>query len=187
MIRRLFLLITLLAGLSQMAVTCQGTETGNPGGMCPAGLKSQTTIDPDADMVVDDLILDLCRRIVVCGVTTTIDTCFNALNGPSGDAMIDKFGAVTVDTVQELRQALQSAEITTSISDLDLCEDSIRTIDCTEVARFVTPPDFSQVQTIIPLDCSDVFKSIPGPSPDVDQPGVGDGDGIGDPVFSGCR
>lgn len=168
--RKFVILVLLLASLSQLAVTCQGTETGNPGVPgggtgCPAKLKAQAA--PGSDLVVDDLISALCARIIHCGVETTTDTCFNALNGPDGDRMTDEFGLATGGfTIAELREALNEGTVVASEPEANACEGAIAEVDCAVVTTNVSTTDFSGVEDVVPETCRSVFVVSPEASAD---------------------
>lgn len=178
MIRRLLKLALVLLAVGQIAATCNGTETGNPGvpseqpggsegggttggtGGCPAGLKSQTD-DADRDAVVDDLILDLCHKIILCGVPTTTDTCVNALNGAAGDRLTDELGlAPDAFTIESLRAALNDGAFTFDSASFSSCETAIGSVDCSVVSANVTAADFSGTENIVPDSCVTVFGPV---------------------------
>ncbi|HEX5036229.1 MAG TPA: hypothetical protein VFX30_03630 [bacterium] len=180
MIRRLLKLALVLLAVGQIAATCQGTETGNPGvpseqpggsgggttggtgtgGGCPAALKSETA--GDRDSVVDSLLLDLCHKIILCGVPTTTDTCVNALNGADGDRMTDEFGLLPEGsyTVDSLRDALNEGALSFNSSGFSSCEPAIGSVDCATVEANVTATDFSGTENIVPDVCFEVFGPV---------------------------
>lgn len=184
MIRRLLKLALVLLAVGQIAATCQGTETGNPGvpseqpeggttggtgtgGGCPAALKLKTSeTTGDRDSVVDSLILDLCHKIILCGVATTTDACAAALNGPDGDKMTDEFGLIPAGsyTIDSLRDALNSGSLTFNSAGFASCEPAIGAVDCETVAANVTATDFSGTENIVPDVCFEVFGPDSGDS-----------------------
>ena len=170
MIGRFARLVLLLFSLAHVAATCQGTETGNPGvpsdnpgggtggeTSCLVVSKKQTA---GSDIVVDDLLSALCNKIILCGVATTTDTCFNALNGPDGDRMTDELGLVEETfTIAELRAALIAGELSANTSAVSSCETAIGSVDCAEVGANVSAGDFSGTENFIPDACFAVFAS----------------------------
>lgn len=179
MIRRIAKLALILFAIANIAATCKGTETGNPGVPsdnpdgggtsgggtttggetgCPA-LKVQAS--PGSDEVVDNLILALCYKIILCGVVTTTDTCFNALNGADGDRMTDEFGLPEgTFTVVQLREALLNGDFAASSSSASTCETSIGSVDCAVVGANISSGDFSRTEEIVPPECAAVFGAV---------------------------
>ncbi|HSA58357.1 MAG TPA: hypothetical protein VLJ37_01570, partial [bacterium] len=125
-----------------------------------------------SDIVVDDLISALCSKIILCGVPTTTDTCFNALNGPDGDRMTDEFGlAEGALTVTQLRAALNAGEILADSSQVSPCETAIGSADCTDVGANVSSGDFSGTENFIPVTCAAIFAvSDSGAAPSSECP-----------------
>jgi hypothetical protein len=163
-------LALILFALGQIAATCQGTETGNPGvpsdnpgggtggstggENCLVVSKRQT----GSDIAVDDLISALCSKIILCGVPTTTDTCFNALNGPDGDLMTDELGLAAGEfTIAELRQALIDGTLSADTESVSSCEAAIGSVDCASVEANVSSADFSGAENVIPSACLAVF------------------------------
>jgi hypothetical protein len=163
-------LALVLMALAQVAATCQGTETGNPGvpsdnpgggtggstggETCLVVSKRQT----GTDIAVDDLISALCSKIILCGVSTTTDTCFNALNGPDGDLMTDELGLAAGEfTIAELRQALIDGGLSADASAVSSCETSIGSGDCALIQAQVSAGDFSGTENVVPETCLSVF------------------------------
>lgn len=169
MTRRILKLALVLLALGQVAATCQGTETGNPGvpsdnpggggttggETCLVLSKRQTG---GTDIAVDDLIAALCNKIVLCGIPTTIDSCFNALNGPDGDRMTDEFGLPDGEfTIEGLRAALLAGNFSASEAGVSSCEAAIGSVDCGEVGANVAEGEFSGTENFIPATCLSVF------------------------------
>lgn len=161
--RRLLKLTLILFALAQVAATCQGTETGNPGipgGGCPGASPtdgSETAID--GGQILDDLILRICQKIVMCGISTTVDACVNALNGVDGDPMTDEFGLPEGEfTVAELRNALNDGTVFASEAGADSCEVAIGDVACGEVEANVSVTEFSGTENFIPEACAAVFS-----------------------------
>lgn len=170
--RRILKLAFVLLALAQIAATCKGTETGNPGvpsdnpgGGTTGGTGGETSClilkrQAGSDIFVDDLIAALCNKIVVCGIPTTIDTCFNALNGADGDRMTDELGlSEGAFTIAQLRAALISGELTADTSTASSCEAAIGSADCADVGANVTASDFSGTEKFIPVTCETVFAT----------------------------
>jgi hypothetical protein len=172
--RKILRLFILLMTVGQIAATCQGTETGNPGVPseqpgggtgCPVALKAQSTAG--SDIVVDDLIAALCSKIILCGVPTTTDTCFNALNGPDGDLMTDEFGLTVGEfTIEGLRNALNEGTVVASEPEAGACEGAIAEVDCGVVTANVSATDYSGVENFVPESCRGVFVASPEASAD---------------------
>jgi len=173
--KRLARLCILLLALAHVAATCKGTETGNPqnsGGQsgCPALVSAQSGLLKSAtgsDAALDDLILKICQRIIGCGVVTTTDTCFNALNGEDGDLMTDEFGRPAGTTIVQLRSDLISGHVIASSTEEPVCVDDIAAVDCSDVTANVSGGDFSGVENIIPASCVNAFAGVEGAT---DQP-----------------
>lgn len=174
MIRRFAKLALILFAVVNVAATCQGTETGNPGvpsdnpggGGTTGGTGGETSCwvvskkQTGSDIFVDDVIAALCNKIVVCGVPTTIDTCFNALNGADGDRMTDELGlAEGAFTIAQLRQALIDGALFADPSTSSACEAAIGSVDCAEVSANVSAGDFSGTEVFIPSTCETVFDA----------------------------
>jgi len=171
--RQLCKLAVILLTLAQIAATCNGTETGNPGVPSdnPGGGSGGTTggevscliaskRQTGTDIFVDDLIAALCNKIVLCGIPTTIDTCFNALNGPDGDRMTDELGlAPDAFTITQLRQALIYGTLFADPSLSSTCESVIGSVDCAEVSANVSAGDFSGTEKFVPAACDAVFAA----------------------------
>lgn len=155
--------------LTTILLGCNGTETGNPStpGVQPTGggetgcptLVAKKQAGDNVDVVVDDVIEDLCQKIISCGVTTTTDTCVNALNGEDGDRMTDEFGLLPANsyTVVDWRNGLNDGSITSDATSLADCRSDINALACTGVTPYVTLSDFSRVEDFIPTACSDAF------------------------------
>lgn len=171
MATRLSRSILILFALGQIAGSCQGTETGNPGvqpgdggageGGCPTDAAPSDAPDPEAtagsDQAVDDLIADICSRLIACGSSATTDSCTNALNGEDGDRMTDEFGLSSSYTVVDWRNGLNAGSITISTISLADCRAEIGELACEEVTPYVAPPDFSGVEEMIPISCASAF------------------------------
>ena len=157
---------------------CQGTETGNPGtpGVQPTdggeaaclATKAKEQATDNIDVVVDDVIQDLCEKIIVCGVATTTDTCVNALNGEDGDLMTDEFGLVPVGsyTVLDWRNGLNDGSITISTTGLADCRTDINALACSVVTLYMPASVFSGVENFVPTTCSSAFSVASADSAD---------------------
>lgn len=149
---------------------CQGTETGNPGtpGAQPTddgesaclAIRAKEQAADNIDVVVDDVIQDLCSRIIACGVATTTDACVNALNGEDGDLMTDEFGLLPAGsyTVLDWRSGLNDGSITFSTTALADCESEIDALACSVVTTYMPTAVFSTVENFTPDACSGAFS-----------------------------
>ncbi len=158
MAKKLVKIFIVLLALPLIAAACQGTETGNPGneaGVCPTltAAKSAT----GSDETLDDLILAICQRLIACGVSTTVDSCVNDLNGEDGDLMTDEFGRPDGTTIVQLRADLIAGAVTASASAADACEADLGVVACEDVSANVSAGNFSGVENLIPPSCAEVF------------------------------
>ncbi|MBI3541107.1 MAG: hypothetical protein HY073_03090 [Deltaproteobacteria bacterium] len=159
-------LILLLLVVSQIAATCQGTETGNPGTTpnkpCSAAVVLNQTTTQGSDQAVDDLLSVICQRVLVCGIATTTDTCFNALDGTAGDKMTDNFGLTPAGqyTITQVRADLINGTLSVNQNLLSTCETDISTTPCTSITQNITSNDFSKTENLIPQSCSGVFVQV---------------------------
>lgn len=172
--KRGFLLIFVLS----LLLGCNGTETGNPGstGEQPTGgeepaclaIRAKEQAADNIDVVVDDVIQDLCSRIIACGVETTTDTCVNALNGEDGDLMTDEFGLAPADfyTVLDWRSGLNDGSIAISTTDLADCRTDINALACSVVTLYMPAAVFTDVENFVPATCSDAFSVVSSASSD---------------------
>lgn len=160
MAKKLVKIFIVLLAIPLIAAACQGTETGNPGnapGVCPTltAAKSAT----GSDETLDDLILAICRRLIACGVSTTVDSCVSDLNGEDGDLMTDEFGRPEGTTIAQLRADLIAGAVTASASAADACEADVDAVACESVTAAVSAGDLSGAEDLIPSSCAEVFPS----------------------------
>ncbi len=149
-------LVFALSILSQVALVCSGTETGNPSGAACLIFKNQA--DP---AFLDDLIGGLCEKITSCGVGA-LEDCVTALNGADGDRLLDELGLLQgLYTISSLRESLEAGAVVANASGVSACEIEIEAVTCGEVTVAVSVGNFSTTETLMPNICQQVFAASP--------------------------
>ena len=151
-----------------------GTETGNP--KSPSQSTETATGGPEAAppsaagpgsadqtaSAIDKLINDICARLDGCDSTLAVTTCATALQGIDGNGLGEKFGLSEDQfTVVEIRDGLSSGTIQVNATAGPVCESDISQIACSDVSSIFKSSDYSSVESLIPISCHSVLRSVP--------------------------
>lgn len=120
-------------------------EDYNFGGSGDGGSTSNPspTQNPQASVVLDQLVVNLCNVAVECGSELTVSGCRNRMNGPEGASTWGFFGLGMDNqlTTSQIKAALDAGEIRLDADSASGCLDEIEAMECNEAGKAVFQVD----------------------------------------------
>lgn len=158
----LMLIIILIVGCGSIG----GTETGNPGDQnAPEQEQEQEETPVTADMPLPatlQLLDTLCGKLTECFTTLSFEACESGIL--SSNNLDEEIGLTQnqYNSYQEIIEAEESGELIADLDTFSSCQESIKSITCTDTeVQIVADQDiFSQSAGLLSLTeglCKDVF------------------------------